>query len=372
MKHAKASIPLWRKVMVWVLRVVALFLVAGTLLSTTDLNQWWIRIWDFPRLQLLIVMVALAIALLLTDRKTRPWLPLALAFLSAWQVTRVYPYTPFAPDEVELVAGSGADRGDCFSVFSLNVLQTNRDYDKTAKLIGELDPDIVLLMETDTAWVEAMRPALAGYPDQLSRPLANKYGLHFATRLPMSDARIRDLAQRDTPSVFATLSAGSQQFRLMGLHPRPPQPGQDTEERDAEIVMAAKESQEAGLPVLTLGDFNDVAWSDTTRLFKRLGGFLDPRVGRGTYSTFPADMVWLGWPLDYLFVTEEFLMAEMRVEEPVGSDHLPVYAEMCLAPAKGELLNDEPDTATRDDREEADEVMEEFEEDTEKDRIEGE
>ncbi|MHA7818901.1 MAG: endonuclease/exonuclease/phosphatase family protein [Erythrobacter sp.] len=351
---------------------MALLLVAGSLMSTTDLNQWWIRVWDFPRLQLLIAMVVLSLALLFLDRKSRPWLPLALAFLSAWQATRVFPYTPLAATEVERVADGEVASGACFSVLTLNVLQDNRDYDRTANLIREVNPDIVLLMETDAAWVSAMAPVLSEYPGQLSRPLDNKYGLHFATRLPMAAAHIRDLAQKDTPSVFATLRAGNQPFLLTGLHPRPPQPGQDTEERDAEIIIAAREARESGMPVLAVGDFNDVAWSDTTRLFKRLGGFLDPRVGRGTYSTFPADWVWLGWPLDYLFVTDQFLLSEMRVGGPVGSDHLPVIARLCLSSQKGEALNEDPDMATADDREEAVEVIEDFEEDTEQDRVEGE
>lgn len=372
MTRSADKLPGWRVALVWVVRVLALALVAGTLLSTTQLNQWWIRIWDFPRLQLLIAMVALAFALLFLDRKTRPWLPLALAFLSAWQVTRVYPYSFLAGNEVERIAETEVDAAACISVLTLNVLQDNRDYDRTAKLIEELDADIVLLMETDQAWVDAMVPALREYPGQLSRPLDNKYGLHFATRLPMSNASIRDLAQKDTPSVLATLQAGEQQFMLIGLHPRPPQPGQDTEERDAEIVVAAEEAKESGMPVLALGDFNDVAWSDTTRLFKRIGSFLDPRIGRGTYATFPADYVWLGWPLDHLFVTDEFLLSEMRVERPVGSDHLPVYARLCIDPAQGEAQNEEPEDATQEDREDADEVKQEFEADTQQDRIEGE
>ena len=126
------------------------------------------------------------------------------------------------------------------------------------------------------------------------------------------------------------------------------------------------------MPVLTLGDFNDVAWSDTTGLFKGIGRFLDPRVGRGTYATFPAGMVWLGWPLDHLFATEEFLLDTMEVGASVGSDHRPVKARMCLAPELARERNARPDDMDADDAEEAGEVMQEFEEDTATDAVEGE
>ncbi|RGP40159.1 hypothetical protein BPTFM16_00435 [Altererythrobacter insulae] len=359
-------------VLVWLLRALAALLIIGTLVSMTDLNQWWIRIWDFPRMQLLIVMLVLTAALWVFDRAGRPWLPLALLALSVWQVTRIYPYTSLAPTEVKRVAEDNRTDDLCFSTLVLNVLQDNRDYARTEDLIRRIDPDIVLLMETDSAWVSAMQPVLAGYPEQISRPLDNKYGLHFATRLPMRDASMRDLAQEDTPSVFATVSVGGRDFRVIGLHPRPPRPGQDTEERDAEIVVAAKETQESGMPVLAIGDFNDVAWSDTTRLFRKLGGFLDPRVGRGTFATFPADMVWLGWPLDHVFVTEEFVLSDLTVEDPVGSDHRPITARLCLAPETGERINAEPEQNDSEAEAEADDVMDDFAKDEAQDAVEGE
>lgn len=376
MKTSGQSMPLWRSALVWVLRILAVLLVVFTLLSTTDLNQWWIRIWDFPRIQLFVAMLVIAFGLLFADRQTRPWMPIALALLAGWQAWRIYPYTPLSPTDVARIAEEDvrgfADGGACFTLLTLNVLQDNREFDRTARLIEEVDPDLLLLLETDTAWVEALSPQLARYPSQVSRPLDNTYGMHFATRLPMRDESIRDLAQKDTPSVFATLRAGSRDFRMIALHPRPPIPGQDTEERDAELVIAAQQSRDAGMPVLALGDFNDVAWSDTTRLFAKIGGFLDPRIGRGTYATFPADKVWLGWPLDHLFTTEEFLMAEMSVGREVGSDHRPVLATLCLAPNQGDEMNSEPDRADVDDDSEAGEVLREFEQDTAEDAVEGE
>ena len=362
----------WKTILIWTLRIVALLLVGGSLLSTTDLNQWWIRIWDFPRIQILVGMIVVLFALHRFDKAWSPWLPIALIGFATWQFYRVLPYTPLAPTEVERVAESETDGEGCFTMLSLNVLQDNREYARTVDLIRRVDPDLVLLMETDQAWADAVEPVLAGYPHRMDRPIDNTYGMMFATRLQARNMSVQDLAQKDTPSVFATLTAGGHDFRMIALHPRPPQPDQDTEERDAEIIMAAKKAQDLSLPVLTIGDFNDVAWSDTTSLFKDLGGFLDPRVGRGTYATFPANMVWLGWPLDYLFMTEEFLFSEMEVGKSVGSDHRPVIARLCLDPERARARNDKADAPDEGDEEEAEEVMEEFEEDTARDAVEGE
>jgi hypothetical protein len=107
-------------------------------------------------------------------------------------------------------------------------------------------------------------------------------------------------------------------------------------------------------------------------LFKSIGSFLDPRIGRGTYATFPADKIWLGWPLDHLFVTEEFLLRDMSVGQPVGSDHRPVLAQLCLDPKPARQRNEGGRGPSAQDEQEAADVMNEFEEDSAEDRIEGE
>lgn len=360
-----------RSVGIWGLRGASFLLLLGIASSLTESNQWWVRIWDFPRAQILIALLVLAVLLYLFDRKWRPWYSIGLVLAACWQFYRIYPYTGIAAQEVSRATESEASGQGCFKVLTFNVLQMNRDYQRTVDLLEREDPDVLLLLETDTGWRNALAPQLGHYSTVLQRPLSNTYGLILATRLPARDGRIVDLAEADTPSAFVELTAGGRDFLLIALHPRPPHPGRDTEERDAELILAAKRAAEAQIPVLAIGDFNDVAWSETSQLFKAVGEFLDPRIGRGTYATFPADMTWLGWPLDHLFITEEFLLHELKVLENVGSDHRPIVSRVCLAPAQAELRNDETNEATSEEVSEAVEVLEDYRVDSEEDAVSG-
>ena len=80
---------------------------------------------------------------------------------------------------------------------------------------------------------------------------------------------------------------------------------------------------------LVMGDFNDVPWSRTTTKFRAAGDWRDPRIGRGTYPTFPADWLLLGWPLDQIMIKGRLDLQSFEVLPDNGSDHRALLAHFC-------------------------------------------
>lgn len=344
-----------------IIGIMTAILLLVTAASAIETNFWWVRIWDFPRVLIATVgLVTLLCALMLTNGGVRAMAALVLAGVLGWQAYRIFPYTPLASHEVEFVKlDESLHESQCFKVLSLNVLQDNRDYKRTLDMIAREDPDIVLLLETDDAWNHALAPVMDAYPYRVTEPLNNLYGLTFFTRLPVSRHELRYIAEKDTPSIFVWMQTrGGQPFHFIGLHPRPPAPGHDTENRDGEIAIAARLASEEKVPVLAMGDFNDVAWSKTSQTFKRIGGYVDPRIGRGFYTTFPAFLPLFRWPLDHLFLTPDMAVMSVDVLENVGSDHLPVTAQLCLEPGLGKAMNDTPEAPDAEDQRDANEMIE--------------
>jgi len=112
-------------------------------------------------------------------------------------------------------------------------------------------------------------------------------------------------------------------------------------------VMVGREVERSGRTSIVAGDLNDVAWSHTTRLFRRLSRLLDPRIGRGMFNTFHARYWPLRWPLDHVFVSDDFVLESMRRLPAFGSDHFPILIRLVYAP-KAAVLQEAPEDDAED------------------------
>jgi endonuclease/exonuclease/phosphatase (EEP) superfamily protein YafD len=325
----------------WVAVGLGIITVTGTLLSLSRSAHWSVRMWDFPRLQIAVVaVVAGAVYTRLTFRgRAVDWLFLAALLLCAlWQGWKVYPYTPLARVQVrrsDHAGAAGAERA-CLRLLISNVRMENRQFGRLLDVVRAADPDVVLAVETDAAWADALEPLARSHPFVVRRPQENYYGLMLFSRLPLVAPRVECLVQDDIPSVHTgiELPNGVRVF-LHGLHPRPPEPirGQSSTPRDAELVAVGMAIGDAGdRPTIVAGDLNDVAWSPTSELFLRLSGLLDPRVGRGLYNSFNADNPFFRYPLDHVFHSGHFRLCELRRLPNIGSDHFPMLAELRYEP----------------------------------------
>jgi endonuclease/exonuclease/phosphatase (EEP) superfamily protein YafD len=337
------------------LSIVGWLMILATVLPLLRSEYWIVRIFDFPRLQITVVFCAVfaGYAIVREDPSLADHAFLVLLCLClGYQLWRMWPYTPLHPRQVKR-----ADEHDAARTVSLlisNILQTNRDSGKLLALIREVDPDVVLVVETDEWWHQQLRGLERERPHVLAHPRANTYGMLLYSRLPLVDPAVRFLVEDDVPSIHTGLQLPSGEVvTLRGVHPRPPAPGESTRstERDAELMVVAKELEGREGPSIVVGDLNDVAWSRTNDLFQKISGLLDPRVGRGFYSTFNANWPFIRFPLDHAFVSRHFRVAAFRVLPHVGSDHFPVYAKLTLSPSRQDPNRGPPAATERDERE---------------------
>ncbi len=328
----------------WGWLVYGLLITFLSFVHLLRVEAWWVRIWDFPHTQLAILAVVGLVGwgVFVHDYQWPQWLaPAGLSAALLYQGWLIWPYTPLHPRQVIRVRSPRGQRRqfvndpNTIKLMSANVLMTNDECPKVLQLAQKHKPDLILILEASHKWARELKPLEADYPHQILCPIDNTYGMLFYSKLPIANQELRFLVDDNIPSIYAQLTLRSGQvMHFYGIHPQPPSPTEHyrSTERDAELVLVGREARQRTEPVLVAGDLNDVAWSHTTRLFQRISGLLDPRVGRGLFSTFHANYFFLRWPLDHVFVSHHFRLRTLRRLPSCGSDHFPILASLAYHP----------------------------------------
>ncbi len=342
------------------LRIVLLFLswllVLAVLLPLVKNDYWIFRILEYPRLQkFILALLVLTVFLLVIDYKSRFAIisMVSLGLCIIYLGTKIWPYTLFAQKEMKGIAGTNKDNQ--VKIFTANVYQYNTEFEKMLAQIRQYKPDLIFLLEADSAWAKAMDTLKAEYPHTLTEPLENTYGLLFYSRFKLKEGAVKYLVEKDVPSLEATIELPSGQLvKAWGLHPKPPVPGEDDRStaKDKEIMKVAFKAKAEKLPVIVMGDLNDVAWSYVTELFTKTSGLIDPRRGRGFYSTFSASHWYMRFPLDYVFCSAHFGLVDMQRMPHNGSDHFAMFSHFEYIPVL-EKVQEKPAADTAEIKEAA-------------------
>lgn len=332
-----------------------------TLIPLIPADYWWIRMFDFPHIQLTtLTFIAILIYYIKFDFKNLK----DYAFISLligcfiFQFAKIVPYTPFYKKEV--LDASADKKHSTLKLLTANVLQKNEQDEGLKSIIKELDADIMVFTEANNRWRETIVKTLSSdYEYKVELPLDNTYGILMYSKLELVNPEVKFMVTDSIPSIHSKIRLPSGDLaQLYAIHPTPPMPQENplSTDRDAELMMTSELARNSKIPVIVMGDFNDVAWSPTTLLFQATGQLLDVRVGRGFYSTFDANKHLFRWPLDHIFVSPEFRLADLKVGNSIDSDHFPLYVALSYEPegAKEQL----PTPVTEDQLERAQEQLE--------------
>jgi len=324
--------------LIFFFHLLGLTAVIGTIFPYLKSQYWLIRGCDFPRLQFMGFQLIAFVGYFwlwedLSQVSAGFALIVGITFLV--QLWHMAPFFPLSPVQVKPVRSRHEDEN--ISLMVANVYQDNTLYSKLLNLISKHQPDVVLTLETNSEWEQKLEHLSMEYHHSVKVPQENKYGMHLFSKLPVSDISVRYLLKEDIPSISCTIQTeNGKKVRFFGLHPEPPSPSEseDAVMRNAEILLIGKEISHfhSKQPVIVAGDLNDVAWSRTTKLFRKISGLLDPRIGRGFFNTYHANIPLLRWPLDHVFHSDNFGLVTMKRLGHIGSDHFPIYIKLACKP----------------------------------------
>ncbi len=325
-----------KRVFFFFLVFVSFLLALATLLSLIDnISYWYIKVLDFPRLQILISSMLCSFLLFFIKIKWTLLRKVTAATLVAVIVIQAFyilPYSPVVETKVKQGAATGSENS--FRLLVANVWMKNKEAMSFLQIALRNEPDILLAMEVDQWWLDQLEVLDELYPFRMEYPLDNTYGMVLYSKYPLKDKRILFLKHKKVPSFHAKVQLpNGKEFNIHGVHPVPPKPSEYPDnigEEEVELIKVGKMVAREKKPSMVAGDFNDVAWSNTARLFELQGKLNDTRIGRGLYNSFDAKSWFLRWPLDHVYVTEEFRLLNFKRLPKFGSDHFPLLIELSL------------------------------------------
>lgn len=307
-----------------------------------DFPRWYVKILDFPRLQQFVLGIILLAGFILLNSKWRfPSFALAAGLAAAVLIQFIFLSPYLVGDKVVPDADTETVNEDStVEILIANVLITNEEYKGFKEIVRRNDPDMVLAMEVNNQWVDHLAELQQNYPYNIEYPLENAYGMSFYSKFPMSDHEIKFLSHSKVPSFHTIIVLPSgKKFNFLGVHPVAPFPsdkypenvGQEGGDRkEVELLKVGKLVSQNTLPTIVSGDFNDVAWSNTSRLFGQRGNLKDVRIGRGLNNTFDAQSAIMRWPLDHFFVSDNIAVLDFKTLPGFNSDHFPLYAKFVI------------------------------------------
>jgi len=204
----------------------------------------------------------------------------------------------------------------------------NRRHDLVRALIGECEPDLIVLEEVDHEWMTALLGLHTAYPHVCQQPREDNFGIALFSRVPLGSAQIIHLGEAGVPSVTARVDLAGKPVLVLGTHPVPPWGSEGSRLRNQQLEsIPGFLAPWKGLVIL-VGDLNTTPWSHHFESLIRDAELVDSSRGFGLQPSWPSDLLPLRIPIDHCLLSADLRTVSRELGPRIGSDHLPLLVEV--------------------------------------------
>lgn len=224
------------------------------------------------------------------------------------------------------------DRQPARRIVYVNIWDENKDPARVLAFLRTLPGDIVVLAEAGAEWRAPLAGLKAQYPYQRLCGGANtSCQVAILSRIPFDAAGVERPSWRHPPIVWARFSAGlmgGEPLTVVGTHVWRPTRNPFTHRFHlAEIGAFVRRTRG---PVIVAGDFNAPVWSQGMQQMMRAGGLRPSECLLPSWPVWPVNMP--QFTFDNVLVSGHLSVSRIGLGSYVGSDHLPVWAEIITHP----------------------------------------
>jgi endonuclease/exonuclease/phosphatase (EEP) superfamily protein YafD len=222
-------------------------------------------------------------------------------------------------------------------VFSCNTWAYNQNYPDLLALVRQENPDIAMFYEVTAPGQQLLNTLNDILPFSVGRDTSAV----IYTKLSLNDTRVLfNNAKYHNTTIIENLRQNDRAFTVVATHPSSPQTKEQFLARNEQLANLSEYLASSTAPLIMGGDFNVSMWSPFYRRFVEKSRLDNARQGFGVIPTWAPIKIrslpeflqpWLSVPIDYIFTRSgdfELRIISMKAGSYVGSDHLPVIAEI--------------------------------------------
>lgn len=216
-----------------------------------------------------------------------------------------------------------------FKVLLFNVWFRNGRLADVRRMVEEQNPDIVVFVETTRRIRDELQPLEARYPYRFDCIGMGRCDITIFARSRLTSPAVKSTADPErSPLVQIDTEIAGCKLKLFATHMTRPFPNRPWWAQRAQAEEIAADVGAWPGAKLVLGDFNAAPWGYVMRTIAERGNV---SVLTGSGGTWPSALPpQLRIPIDNLLVGPGLSFVSRQVMPKIGSDHLPVVAEIAV------------------------------------------
>jgi endonuclease/exonuclease/phosphatase (EEP) superfamily protein YafD len=219
-----------------------------------------------------------------------------------------------------------ADIAETFRVVTVNAWHANRDLARLKAYLLAEDATFVVLTEFGPDKARLLAELKPSYPHQVSCAEIWFCSLALLSRVPLDSTGYDTAAAYRPPVVWARASiiSGAPAITVVGTHLHRPSRNPLRNAAHVDQLIATLRRIEG--PFILAGDLNAPATSSTVERLMASTGLAAPDCWLPTWPAWPVSLP--QFALDHVLATTELSITRVSLGPAIGSDHLPVRAEV--------------------------------------------
>jgi endonuclease/exonuclease/phosphatase (EEP) superfamily protein YafD len=230
------------------------------------------------------------------------------------------------------------DKTNVLKVMSFNINVKNTDLDRIVRSIISTNPELALVVEIDTTMTKNIGAAIVDRFPFSFRSTGG--GLAIFSKLPLENSSSEKFPGSEDTNLVTHLKYRNKQIKIIGTHPFVPVKSPTFNRRNLQLDALANHLERNPQPTILMGDFNLTLWSPYYRQFIGKTNLHNTRYGFGILPSWirPSTCVklpqfllpFLNIPIDHIFVSKDFKVANTYTGDNGNSDHAPIISELIM------------------------------------------